>query len=203
MRIAGGKILRKLSIISGLTGLVVLAACGRAPEQTEATNRSAAPEATVVGNNMAAAAPASAPARPPVLEGEGLRIGTEKLGFGAAKAATIAALTRALGRPPGEQGTNEECGGGALEYATWPDEITLYFESGGFAGWDERGKLRTADGIGLGSSRPALASLPGLEVEESTLGIEFTSGGLGGILDSDSPTAKVTNMWGGSTCVFR
>jgi hypothetical protein len=198
--------LHKLSIISGLTGLLVLAACGGAPEQADGTNVSAAPEAAVAGDNLAVApsqAPAAAAAKPPVLEGEGLRIGTEKLAYGTAKAATIAALTRALGRPPGEQGTNEECGGGALEYATWRDEITLLFESGSFAGWDERGKLRTAGGIGLGSSRADLASLPGLEVEESTLGTEFTSGGLGGILDSDSPAAKVTNLWGGATCVFR
>ena len=194
--------MRQLSIISGLAGLLALAACGGAPEQ--GADESAAPEAPVSGNNMAAGEePAPAPAKPPVLEGEGLRIGTEKLAFGTAKAATIAALTRALGRPPGEQGINEECGGGALEYASWPGEITLYFESGGFAGWDERGKLRTAGGIGLGSSRALVASLPGLEVEESTLGTEFTAGGLGGILDSDSPTAKVTNLWGGTTCVFR
>jgi hypothetical protein len=197
--------LRKPSIICGLTGLLVLAACGRAPEQAEGSNESAAPNAAAAGSNMAEAAPAPVPAaaKAPVLEGEGLRIGTQKLAFGTAKAATLDALTRAVGRPPGEQGTNEECGGGALEYATWADEITLYFESGSFAGWDERGKLKTESGIGLGSTRSELASLPGLEVEESTLGIEFTSGGLGGVLDSKSPAAKVISLWGGSTCVFR
>jgi hypothetical protein len=196
--------LHKLATISGLTGLLVLAACGGAPDPANGNNVSAVPEASVAGNAAAVARPpAPAAAKAPVLEGEGLRIGTDKLAFGTAKAATIAALTRALGRPPGEQGTNEECGGGALEFATWPDEITLLFESGSFAGWEERGKLKTAGGIGLGSSRADLASLPGLEVEESTLGTEFTSGGLGGILESGSPAAKVTNLWGGATCVFR
>jgi hypothetical protein len=194
--------LRKLSIIAGLTGLLLLGACGSPPEPSQEANKSVAPGAGVAGNNMTEAVPPPAAAKA-VLEGEGLRIGTRKLAFGTAKAATLEALTRALGRPPGEQGTNEECGGGALEYATWPGEITLYFESGSFAGWDERGKLRTEGGIGLGSSRSELASLPGLEVEESTLGIEFTAGGLGGILDSKAAAARVTNLWGGTTCVFR
>jgi hypothetical protein len=198
--------LHKLPIVPGLVGLILLAACGGAPDPEDGTNVAAAPEAASPGNDMAEAAAPPAPAdaaKPPVLEGDGLRIGTEKLGYGTAKAPTIAALSRALGRPPGEQGANEECGGGALEYATWPGEITLWFESGSFAGWDERGKLRTAGGIGLGSSRADLASLPGLEVAESTLGIEFTAGELGGILGSRSPAAKVTHLWGGATCVFR
>jgi hypothetical protein len=195
--------LHRLSITFGL---LVLAACGRAPGPAEGSNVTAAPEAAVAGKEVAVApppAPAATAAKPPVLEGDGLRIGTDKLAYGAAKPAAIAALARALGRPPGDQGMNEECGGGALEYATWPDEITLWFESGSFAGWDERGKLKTADGIGLGSSRADLALLAGLEVEESTLGTEFTAGALGGILESGSPAAKVTNLWGGATCVFR
>jgi hypothetical protein len=138
-----------------------------------------------------------------VLEGEGLRLGAARLEFGTPKAATIDALTKALGAPPGERGANEDCGGGGLEFAAWPGEITIWFEGGLFAGWDEKGKLKTSGGIGLGSSRADLASLPGLEVEESTLGTEFRADGLGGVLDSRSATAKVIHLWGGTTCVFR
>ncbi len=196
----------------GLAALLMLGlgACDSSPDR--AGGNGASDNASEAAPNPAAsAAPASAasdPALPPlVLEGHGLRIsgtapGTE-LPFDTPKAATIEALTRALGRPPSELGANEECGGGGLEFAEWAGEITAWFEEGRFAGWDSDGKLETQGGIGLGSSRADLAPLRGLEVEESTLGTEFRSGGLSGILESKAPNAKVTHLWGGATCVFR
>jgi hypothetical protein len=187
------EILRRPSILFGLTGLTALAACGEAPEPANGS------QAPVAAN---APGPAAA-AKPPVLEGEGLRLGASRLAFGTPRAAAIDKLTKALGAPPGEQGANEECGGGGLEFAEWKSEITLWFEEGRFAGWDEKGRLKTAGGVGLGSSRSDLASLDRLEIEESTLGTEFRAAGLGGILDSKAPDAKVTDLWGGATCVFR
>ncbi|HEX8514272.1 MAG TPA: hypothetical protein VF688_14335, partial [Allosphingosinicella sp.] len=71
------------------------------------------------------------------------------------------------------------------------------------AGWDNKGGLKTIEGIGVGSTRAEVATLPGFEVEESTLGTEFRAGGLSGVLDSNAPNAKVTHIWGGATCVFR
>ncbi|HEX8572032.1 MAG TPA: hypothetical protein VF759_04715 [Allosphingosinicella sp.] len=189
--------------------LLGLAACGPAAEDSGRNDSAAAENGS--GAAPAAAAPAPAPAEaalaPLQLEGHGLRIsgaapGTE-LPFNTPKAATIDALTKALGRPPTELGENEECGGGALEFAAWEGQITAWFESGRFAGWDNKGKLKTPQGIGIGSSRSEIARLRGLEVEDSTLGTEFRAGGLSGILDSKGPDAKVTDLWGGSTCVFR
>ena len=196
--------MRSKAIVCGLAGVLLLGlgACDSAPSRVDgnaASNSAASP----------AKAPASPdPALPPlVLEGHGRRIsgtapGTEHP-FDSPKAATIEALTKALGRPPGELGANEECGGGGLEFAKWKGEITAWFEEGRFAGWDSEGKLKTPGGIGLGSSRADLAPLRGIEIEESTLGTEFRSGGLSGILDSKAPNAKVTHLWGGATCVFR
>lgn len=169
------------------------------------------------GNEAAdAAAPASAPtpapappaARSPlVLEGAGLGIPDASppriVSFDTPKAATVEALTKALGRPPSELGENGECPGGALEFAAWKDEITIWFENGRFAGWDNKGRLRTTGGIGIGSSRSEVAQLAGMEVEESTLGTEFRAGGLSGILSSKAADARVTHLWGGATCVFR
>lgn len=189
----GNEVLRRLSIILGLTSLTALAACGAAPEP--ANER----DAPIAANEAGPAAVA----KPPVLEGEGLRLGPARLEFGTPKSATIDALTKALGAAPGEQGANEECGGGGLEFAAWQGEITLWFESGRFVGWDEKGKLKTAGGLGLGAGRSDLVALEGLEIEESTLGTEFRAGGLGGILDSKGPGARITHLWGGSTCVFR
>ena len=131
--------------------------------------------------------------RPPpiVLEGSGLRIPGESpprsLGFDTSEAETIAALTKALGRPPTERGENEECGGGGMKFAEWKDEITVWFLDQRFAGWDSEGGLKTLEGIGVGSRHSELVTLPGFEVEESTLGTEFRSGGLSGILDSKAP----------------
>lgn len=197
----------RISIGGALAGLLLLGlgACDSAPRQGggNAASNAAAPSETALAPTAA-----SDPALPPLLlEGHGLRIsgtapGTE-LPFDSPKAAAIEAVARALGGPPGEQGTNEECGGGGLEFAAWEGEITAWFENDRFVGWDSKGKLKTPGGIGLGSSRADLAPLRGLDVEESTLGIEFRSGGLSGVLASQAPDAKVTHLWGGSTCVFR
>jgi hypothetical protein len=195
--------LARLSTACGLAGLLLLTlgACDPGPRQPEGNAASAAPAKVAP---TAAADPVLAPL---VLEGHGLRLsgvapGTE-LPFDTPKAATIAAVTKALGRPPSEQGANAECGGGGLEFAAWKGEITIWFEEDRFAGWDADAKLKTQGGIGIGSSRADLDPLRGLEVEESTLGTEFRAGGLSGILASKAPDAKVTDLWGGSTCVFR
>lgn len=204
--------MHKISIHSALVGLLLLGlgACGPTPaDGGNGAAPAAANSAAAAGDGSAPARPASAdPALAPlVLEGHGLRIsgvapGTE-LPFDTPKAAAIEAVAKALGRPPTERGTNEECGGGGLEFAAWKDEITAWFENDRFVGWDTKGKLKTPGGIGIGSSRADLASLSGLDVEESTLGMEFRAGGLSGILDSKAPDAKVIHLWGGSTCVFR
>lgn len=193
----------RLSIGCGL--LLLLGACDTGPG--EAGGNAVTNAGTSAAADPAPARPAEPALAPLELEGHGLRLsrvapGTE-LPFDTPKAAAIEAVTRALGRPPTEQGANEECGGGGLEFAAWEDEITLWFEEERFAGWDSKGKLKTPGGIGIGSGRADLAPLRGIEIEESTLGTEFRSGGLSGILDSKAPNAKVTHLWGGATCVFR
>lgn len=192
--------MHKLTIGSGLI-LLGLAACGSEPARNESASNEAA--------NVAAAAPAPAPAPAAaiVLEGAGLRIPSatppRTLAFGMPAAEAIEVLTKALGRPPSERGANEECGGGSMEFAAWEGELTVWLLDDRFAGWDNKGKLETLEGVGIGSSRAEVAALPGFEAEQSTLGTEFRAGGLSGILESDAPGAKVTHLWGGATCVFR
>lgn len=183
--------------------LLGLAACGSPPARNDSAEASAEPA------NEAAPTPTPAPtpAASIVLEGAGLRLAgasPRTIGFETSKAETIEALTGALGRAPGEVGENGECGGGGgMQFAAWKDDLTLWFDEGGFAGWDSKGKLKTLDGVGIGSSRADVAALPGFEIEQSTLGTEFRAGGLSGILASKAPGAKVTALWGGATCVFR
>jgi hypothetical protein len=177
--------------------LLGLAACDSGPAGNEGA-AGPAPSANV-------SAPAPAPATV-VLEGAGLRLpgpSPRTLAFDMPEAATIDALTRALGAPPSERGENEECGGGGMKFAEWKGELTAWFLDGRFAGWDNKGDLKTLEGFGIGSSRADLGALPGFEVEQSTLGTEFRAGGLSGILASGAPDAKVTHIWGGATCVFR
>lgn len=203
--------MQKLSAYTGLATLFLLAVGGCDAAPGDATNDGTAAAnsaANAVTNSASVPTAAADPALAPlVLEGHGLRIsgvapGTE-LSFDTPKAATIEAVTKALGGPPGERGVNEECGGGGLEFAAWKDEITIWFEEDRFVGWDSKGRLKTPGGIGIGSGRADLAPLRGVEVEESTLGTEFRAGGLSGILASKAPDAKVIHLWGGSTCVFR
>jgi hypothetical protein len=198
---------------SSFAGLLLLALGACAPEAAESgrSNNSASADAGAVANaGVTTPAPPAAPAaRPPlVLEGGGLGIAgaspPRMLAFDTPKAATIEAVAKALRRPPTELGENEECGGGGLEHAEWKDEIRLYFQDGRFVGWENAGKLKTSGGIGTGSSRADVAKLPGFEVEESTLGTEFRSGGgLSGLLASKAPDARVTDLWGGDICTFR
>jgi hypothetical protein len=157
-----------------------------------------------------AAAPPAGPPAPVELAGAGLRTLPAKSGaphllaFGMSKPATIAALTRALGRPPGKRGANAECGGGPQTFVTWEGVLTLWFsEEEGFVGWESRGKLATARGIAIGSPRAALRALKGVEVAQTSLGTEFTAGELDGLLASRAANAKVQALWSGSTCVFR
>lgn len=194
--------MHKLTSGAGLL-LLGLAACDSGPARNESASNPALPA------NSSASAPAAAPAAadPVVLEGSGLRIPgaspPRSLAFDLSEAETVAALTKALGRPPTERGENGECGGGGMKFAEWKGELTAWFLDQRFAGWDSKGGLKTLEGIGIGSRRADLSTLPGFEVEESTLGTEFRSGGLSGIFDSKAPGAKVTHFWGGATCVFR
>jgi hypothetical protein len=116
-------------------------------------------------------------------------------------AETIPVLTGALGRAPSARGTNEECGGGSQDFAEWKGDIVAWFAEGRFVGWDSKGDLKTADGLALGSRRSAL---PQFQVEQSSLGTEFTGrSGLYGLLESPAPQARITALWAGSTCIFR
>src|SRR3546814_4604602 len=63
--------------------------------------------------------------------------------------------------------------------------------------------LGTMAGITRGSTRSDLESAYAAEVGETTLGTEFTAGGLSGLLDGTGPTAYITTLWAGTTCAFR
>ncbi len=99
-----------------------------------------------------------------------------------------------------ERSRNETCGEGPLDIATYP-KIAVYFQEGRFVGWSARGRgLTTMSGVGIGAKRATVDSSIDAPVEETSLGREFTSGGLSGTYDARD---NVTALWAGSTCIAR
>ncbi len=80
-------------------------------------------------------------------------------------------------------------------------------EDGRFAGWSLNGPLpalTTADGLGPGTTLAELRdAVTPLEVAETTLGTEWTSPSLSGLLDGPSEDSRVTSVWAGRTCIAR
>lgn len=186
-----------------LAAIVALSACNRAEQPAAAETPAPAAEA---------AAPTEAPASAQAglaIEGEGLRLfdasgAARALPFGTPQATVIQAVTTATGGIAPEQNTNEECGAGPTQFAQYPDGFLLLFQDEKFAGWFLREPgLTTVNGIGVGSTRAALNEAFTIEmVPDSTLGVEFTAGELGGFLTADGAAGTVESLNAGLTCFF-
>jgi len=87
------------------------------------------------------------------------------------------------------------------------DGFTLLLDGAHFVGWTELGaadrSLTTADGLAKGSPLQALKSaLPDVQVANGPTGTTWTSAtGLSGTLSSADPTATVSAISGGQSCV--
>ncbi len=188
-----------------LTLVAALAACDRSIEPAEET---AAP----AGAPSEAAAPAAAAQQTGglAIEGEGLRVfdasgAARALPFGTPQESVITAVNIAVGGPAPEQSTNEECGQGPVQFAQYANGLQLLFQNGEFRGWFLReAGLTTADGVGVGTSRADLNAARTVEIQtDSTLGVEFTAGDLGGFLTAADGSGTVESLYAGETCFFR
>lgn len=194
-----------LQLSLALAAIAVIAGCDRTADP-------------VVSEPAAPAAPVGALApEPPVqaegglaIEGEGLRIfdatgAARALPFGTPRATVIAAVTANTGGMAPEESTNSECGAGPTQFAGYTDGLQLLFQDEQFAGWflDAPG-LTTADGVGVGTTRAALDDARTVTlVPDSTLGVEFTAGDLGGFLTAEGSAGTVQSLHAGLTCFFR
>lgn len=152
------------------------------------------------------------PGQEVMLARSGLAVGMRGLhpgqtyAFGRPQAEIVAMATSVRGRQTGA-GRNEECGEGPIDYVDFGN-LRVNFQNGRFVGWDASpGDVPVRDewGLGIGSPRAELEDendAP-LRVERSTLGVEFSSGGYGGLLSSARPDATVTDLWAGLICAFR
>lgn len=143
------------------------------------------------------------------LDPEGLRIfvvpsgAARPIPFGTASDTAAARVSRTLGAVPIEQGQTPDCG---LGYIRWPAGLTMTLRDGRFVGWSIGGadaRLTTPAGIGAGSARSELESAHAAKIFPSTLGTEFSVGGIAGVLDSAAPDARITAMWAGEACLAR
>lgn len=143
-----------------------------------------------------------------LLNGKGLLLTlpgqpARQIAFGTKRAAVMKALSF---RPAAGESTNSECGAGPIDFASWPDGLNLLFQGGEFGGWslDERADTLKADkGLMIGATRQSLEKSGHLKVEESSLGAEFETAGISGVLSNATPRGKVTALWAGLSCVFR
>ncbi len=198
--------------------ILVLAACSPDPIAVQTDDAGpvaaieAAPNMPPATDEVVATDAATSEQPKLAVESEGLRWflppsgSARPLAFGTPETEVLASLERVRG--PAGKGVNQDCGAGPVQYANWPDGLSLVFQNGAFAGWglDLRaaGALATADGVGPGTTRSVLTeSFGSVTFQDTSLGTEFSAGDIFGLLDGPGPEAKVTHMWAGVSCVAR
>lgn len=179
------------------------------PGKAGASAAASGTKAPVPVTPESAAAPPATEAPAIALDGEGLRLvakpsgSTRLLAFGAPQSDVVNAVNATEPSATPKQAESADCGATVV---TWPSGLSAYFTFGKFAGWAVREnspKLTTMSGVGVGSKRSALESAYSTTITTSTLGTEFTAGGIAGLLASLATDARVTNMWAGSACIAR
>lgn len=189
----------KPALAAALPALVLtLAACG--PE-TPAPAPADAPAPAALGEALLEA-DGFMPANP------GGRGTGRKVAFGEGEAEVIAFMTRLRGGQAPTRSSNAECPSGPLTFADWGDGFQLAFADGRFAGWMATDAapagFATVSGVHVGSTlAEARTALPGLTVQQTTLGTEFAAGELFGFLSGAGDQARVTGLWAGVSCFFR
>jgi hypothetical protein len=127
--------------------------------------------------------------------------------FGMSKAEIVAVVAQTRSWETKSE-ANGECGAGPMEFVRF-GTLTLNIQNGLFVGWSLDGP-RAAEpieeeyGLGIGAGRADLNPMDGdVRIETTTLGVEFDSGGIHGLLSSNAPDATVTHLWAGTNCHAR
>lgn len=185
--------------------VAALAACDRS--QAPAAAEPAAPAATPAADDTGPSESDGGLA----IEAEGLRMfspsgSAREIPFGSPQETTIGLVVGFLGaREAPQVTTNSECGAGPIQFAEFSNGLQLLFQNDQFQGWFVReAGITTVDGMGVGSTRASIEESRTIEMQDdSTLGAEFDSGGVGGFLEGSGSTATVSGLYAGLTCFFR
>jgi hypothetical protein len=131
---------------------------------------------------------------------------TSPVNFGIAQDDVMRAARAVLGKPQNEA-LNPECPYGPLDTVDFADGLTLFFEGARFVGWDvddtRPGRFTTMSGVGIGTTRREMERSIAIEIDNSSLGHEFRSGALSGLLSAPGDTGRVMRLWAGTACIFR
>jgi|GEM_PF-5845167 hypothetical protein len=152
-----------------LVPLLLLGACAPDPPKPAAT-KAADPAAAKAADPAAAKAadPDALPVYRVAVAPGGLMLTDRRGGaakpadFGLRQSILIAILARSFG--PAGEGREAGC---ALDFARWPNGLTLWFEGGSFVGWTRADAATAAIGIAPGLA-PAAARAAGETCESAT-----------------------------------
>ena len=189
--------------------VLLLGACGTSSEQSETQPDAATREMVSEGSTSAPEPDTTTSAAALIsLDPEGLRIflagsgASRPIPFDSPTEMVLTALAATRLGEPDEQGTNPEC---VAEYASWDGNFTVWFDGDRFVGWFLRDDpaITTPAGVGIGSTREELEGAHQAEVMDSSLGVEFYSGGLAGLLSSSAPDGTIEALWSGMACIAR
>lgn len=227
MRVTGvTRTCRRVAAVGpGCLLLVLLAAAGcdrrgasapaSTPDQESVDAPTSPPDAAAAG---AADDPAPVAAHV-ALDPEGLRLvarergSTRPLPFGSDRQAVESALTRLWG-PPSSTAALPDCGADPPTQITWAHGFTAVMQGDRFVGWSAHAPrtagetlpprtITTMAGLGIGSRRGDVESAYAIDVSNTSLGTEFTAGGIAGLFADGTPDAPVTALWAGIVCIFR
>jgi hypothetical protein len=173
---------------------------------TEASTTTSTEATTTTAETTTSTTAAAEPELALTADGIEVSGGGAGVSFGDPRVDAIAAMTAALGAPS-EEDLQEDCPAGPADFAAWaPVGLSLTFQEGDVVGWSARptSSLQTSEGIGIGSSVADLrAAYPGTTFTATSLGAEFDADGIMGVATDDTDAGEVTDMWAGTTCIFR
>jgi hypothetical protein len=132
---------------------------------------------------------------------------TRDFPFGMSKAEIIAVVAQTRNWETKSE-TSGQCGAIPMEFVHF-GTLTLNIQNGLFVGWSLDGP-RSAEPIeeeyelGIGTPRVEVDPVHGESIiRTTTLGEEFDSDGIHGLLSSNAPDAVVTHLWAGTDCHAR
>ena len=118
----------------------------------------------------------------------------------------MTALQSAEGAPRSvDTGSMCEDGSGRVFDTVLYDGLSVYFLSSTLSGWRvSKTQFTTLDGAGPGSTLTQLRAAFGeVKVTDSSLGVEWSAGTLGGVLSGKSDDSIVGEMFAGDLCIIR